>query len=258
MALNLHRFPQEQSLLADLKKAANSYILPGYVPAAPFLARNSPIISVGSCFAENIAETLQRVGAHASLLRIEEVGNTPFVLSTQISKIIARQQTHVEFLPVLESASLLIMTVGVALQRFDGNQPDLSSGISSADKWRMFSVEEVVSYISSTIRAVRQVNPKVHIVLTLSPIPLKASPNHPSVFGQDCVSKSVIRVAIENILNSGLNNISYWPAFEIIRWLGGHSGPFFGVGGAKNNRHINPQILDQIMELFVEKYFYPA
>src|SRR5262245_42992983 len=46
------------------------------------------------------------------------------------------------------------------------------------------------------VSALRELRPGPTIIVTLSPIPLKATFDAPSIFTADCVSKSVLRVAI--------------------------------------------------------------
>lgn len=257
MSSALTRFPLKFEQLGGFNQAAEKFILPGYTPAAPFLARDISVVTIGSCFAQHIGESLCRLGIAASLISINEDNTTPFVIDRYLSDMVAKAAEKPSVIAPIRAASLFILTVGVALQEFldgapafTGNNPDAKKG-----EWRMFSVDEIAQYIRHIIALVRQVNPTVHIVLTLSPIPLRASPNHPSVFGQDCLSKSLIRVAIENVLKDEVPNMYYWPSFEIVRWLGGHAGPFFGTADADDLRHVSREVLDSIMGLFIERYF---
>ncbi len=134
-------------------------------------------------------------------------------------------------------------------------QFEWSVRLSRQIEFKMLSVREAYESVQTAIKTLREINSTAHVVLTLSPIPLKISPVHSSVFGQDCLSKSILRVAIDTILADGDPNLSYWPSFELIRWLGGHVGPFFGADGAQDSRHISPAVLDAIMQIFIERYF---
>ena len=113
-----NRFPLLPDDLRDLRQSIEKYIFPDYVPAAPFLHRGSEVITVGSCFAEHIADSLARVGMPAKVLRIEEANNTPRVTNAIISKIVNASAAYAEGLPPLKAASLMVLTLGVALQRF--------------------------------------------------------------------------------------------------------------------------------------------
>ena len=76
---------------------------------------------------------------------------------------------------------------------------------------------------------VRQVNPNAPIVITLSPVPLEATFRDISCMTADSVSKSVLRVAIDQVMGEHRPNVCYWPSFEIVRWAGAHvSWPAYG------------------------------
>ncbi len=257
MPLQLNRFPLDPNELRDFREAARKYILPRYAPDAPFLTRGSGVVSIGSCFAENIAAAMVKSGMQAQLLGVGESLN--MVLGTRriLTHVLTRDDgDYPKARKRLHSASLLILTIGVALQSYLDGEPCFGWGKDLVDRivFRMMTHEEVCDAIRSVIKMVRDINPGIHVVLTVSPIPLKMSPNHPSVFGQDCLSKSILRAAVEQLLKESPDNTSYWPSFEMIRWLAGHIGPFFGVG-EEDNRHIVPDILEKIMAMFIERYF---
>ncbi len=253
------RFPLSPELLSDFKTAVATYILPGYAPPEPFLPRSAAVATMGSCFAQHIGETLTKLGIPAAWISVDENNNTPFITDWYFSQMVEKASAKPQVVAPVRAASLFILTVGVALQRFVGDEPvrESSDPDIPGAQWRMFSVDQLAGYMRSIIAKAREISPHAHITLTLSPIPLKGSPHHPSVFGQDCLSKSLMRVTIDKVMSEGIPNLSYWPSFEMIRWLGGHAGPYFGTGGAEDNRHVDPAILDAIMSLFVARYFKP-
>ena len=259
----MYRFPIAKDQISDLRAAADNYIFPGYVPATPFIDPHRTIVAVGSCFAEHIANTLAGKGARTRLIKIHEAGNTPLATERLVTGLIfndakdphiAAQVAGFNQAAVradIAAASMIILTVGVALQLFRDGLPVFA--YKRGDTLHMLSIEQICAAIRAIIDAARILNPPLHVVLTVSPVPLKTS-DHPSVIGQDCLSKSLLRVAVDHTLQSGVANVSYWPSFEIIRWLGGHVGPFFGPP-AEDNRHVHTDVLDLIMQLFIEKYF---
>lgn len=252
------RFPLKTADMEDFRAVALKFILPGYVPEAPLLDRQTPVFAMGSCFAENIMHSLKEAGFPVALVRIEEAGNSPTSTERHINDIATQQDRAAEnSRNFIRSSGLCILTVGVAVQMFLNGEMHFDWNKSAAQhaEFRMLTIEELCASIRSTISTVRNLNPGIHVVLTVSPIPLKVSPDHPSVFGQDCLSKSLLRVAVEKVLSDG-DNLSYWPSFEIVRWLGGHVGPFFGIE-AEDQRHVSEDILKMITGLFIEKYFRP-
>lgn len=247
-----HRFPLQPEHLADLEKAVRIYVLPGCCPETPIISRSAIALTAGSCFAEEIANALTQQQVQAAWLQTESDTN----MSPMATAALLKRDTNPVLKSTLAQAGLVVLTIGQAMTAFvDGVAAvEISREISDME-WRLLTPEETAGAIRSMIGTIRAHNPNCHIVLTLSPIPLKVSIGHPSPFFQDCLSKSILRVGIDLAMASSAANISYWPSFEIVRWLGGHIGPFFG---GIDNRHPTKAIVDLITRLFIEKYFLPA
>lgn len=271
-------FPETTEQLADLRTALKTYVLPGYIPEKPFLPASTGILTLGSCFANNIHAALERAGYASRNLSIAEAANTPAFANLLVNRLKA---THLGglvadvsdgLLPekamekvrgVLPGIGAFILTLGVAVQPFRDGKPafftewsPLTKTALVASEWRMLSVDEILNYIRATIMGLRSMRPGIPVFLTLSPIPLMNAIAHPSVIAQDCISKSRIRVALDDIMDEAIPDVYYWPSFEVVRWLGGHVGPFFGTGD-RDQRHVAPEILDLITGLFIESFFEP-
>ena len=78
-----------------------------------------------------------------------------------------------------------------------------------------FSVSEVVTDLKEFIRKVRLVNKDIKIILSVSPVPLIATYENHHVLVSTVYSKSVLRVACEEI-EKAFQKIYYFPSFEII------------------------------------------
>jgi hypothetical protein len=233
---------------------------------------------MGSCFAENIDAALRRAGYPSRTLAIGEMANTPAFANLLVNRL---KGSHLgslvadaddKLLPekalenvrsALPAVGAFILTLGVAIQPFRDGKPafftewsPLTKTALRASEWRMLSVDEILNYVRSTITGLRSLRPGIPVFLTLSPIPLMNAMLHPSVIAQDCISKSRIRVALDDLMDEAIPDVYYWPSFEIVRWLGGHVGPFFGTGGV-DQRHVAPEILDLITGLFIESFFEP-
>jgi hypothetical protein len=74
-----------------------------------------------------------------------------------------------------------------------------------------------------------------------------------SAMTADCVSKSVLRVAADEIMRKRLANVFYWPSFEIVRWAGGHNGPVFGTADG-SEFHVSEPLVDAIVGQFVATF----
>ena len=124
--------------------------------------------------------------------------------------------------------------------------------------FRPTTVEENERNIVRAIELIRRVNPAAPIVLTLSPVPLKATFRDISCLTADCVSKSTLRVALDAVVAHGFEQVYYWPSFEIVRWVGGHvPWPAYGFNRG-DSRHVTRFLVAQIIDAFVEAFYTPA
>lgn len=271
-----HPFPIAGAQLADLRAAIKTYVLAGYVPDKPLFPADTAILTMGSCFAENIDAALRRAGYPSRNLAIGEMANTPAFAQLLVNRLkgshlgslvadaddaLLPEKALANVRAVLPAIGAFILTLGVAIQPFRDGKPafftewsPLTKTALLASEWRMLSVDEILNYVRATITGLRSLRPGIPVFLTLSPIPLMNAILHPSVIAQDCISKSRIRVALDDLMDEAIPDVYYWPSFEIVRWLGGHVGPFFGTGGV-DQRHVAPEILDLITGLFIESFF---
>lgn len=154
-----------------------------------------------------------------------------------------------ELVPTVAGA---VLTLGVATVAY-GKAGQLFMG-DSTDRWRAMTMAEVKSNIEDMISTLQTLNPDIQIFLTLSPVPLNRTPWHASSVIADCVSKSTIRIAIEEVLQNQPHNVYYWPAFEIVRWLGAHRPGHYGADDGLL-RHVSNDIVNVITSLFIERFF---
>jgi hypothetical protein len=274
-------YPSEAREFADLRATIETHVLPGFAPPAPFLPRDSNIFTIGSCFAQTIHDALVAAGINSRHLTLAEALNTPPCALLLLERLRGKDGKMIghfvedriidplkmfELRGYLPTASAFVLTLGVALQPFheDGFPIIHLTKSTVGPKWltngnsfHMLSVDEIRSYIERSIESIRAIRPDLPVILTLSPIPMMNSVNHPSPVVQDCISKSNIRAAIAMTIEEQIPNVYYWPSFEIVRWLGGHIGPFFGIE-EQDQRHVAPSCIRLITDLFIERYFLPA
>ncbi len=111
-----------------------------------------------------------------------------------------------------------------------------------------FGVAEVEQQLDQFCRSLKQVNPKVQMVLTVSPVPLIATFEDRSVLCSTVYSKSVLRVAAETTCrNHGW--IDYFPSFEIITGSN-NGGRYYGP----DFREVNDLGVAHAMRCFVRNY----
>jgi GSCFA family len=124
--------------------------------------------------------------------------------------------------------------------------------------FRLSTVEENEANIVEIVRLIRSENPSAPILLTLSPVPLAATFRDISCITADCVSKSVLRIALDRVLERGLGGVYYWPSFEVVRWGGAHL-PWRAYGlDDRNPRHVSRYLVREIIDAFVDSFYVPA
>jgi GSCFA family len=125
---------------------------------------------------------------------------------------------------VFVESNVLVFTLGLTeafMSVLDGSvlpvAPGVSGGTFSNERYRFvnFSVAEVVEDLHELVEKVCVRNPSIRIVLTVSPVPLIATYESRHVLVSNTVSKSVLRVAADEIAKS-YDNVEYFPSYEII------------------------------------------
>lgn len=82
-------------------------------------------------------------------------------------------------------------------------------------KFKNFTVTEIVQDMSEFIELLQSRNKKIRFILSVSPVPLVATATNQHVLNATTYSKSVLRVAAEELAKK-FENVKYFPAFEIV------------------------------------------
>ena len=268
------KYPRHASDLANLEKAAEEFVLPGFLPSEPPITEGTIIRTQGSCFATHIFNALTAAGILARYINFTEAFNSPlanrylFEYVCDVGKPYAHpahesvfpQKFLTELRSEVPQEEMFIFTLGLSMCWFDKG-----SAVSSINpdprnlenqEFRIIDVAENEAALTFIVDALRQLNPDIKIVLTVSPVPLNRSAGIESTVVADCISKSILRVAVHNYLSKRPDNVFYWPSFEIVRWLGAHLPPVFGEDDGLL-RHVNPSMVDLIVKLFLKHFVAP-
>lgn len=103
---------------------------------------------------------------------------------------------------------------------------------------------EILADMQTVLDLVRQHNPKVKFLLTVSPVPLVATADSKHVLVSTTYSKSVLR-AVAGDLSTVRDDTDYFPSFEII-----NSTPFRGAFFMPNQREVSAAGVDFVMRHF--------
>lgn len=121
--------------------------------------------------------------------------------------------------------------------------PGVGAGRYDAERHAFvnFTVDEVVADLGEFVASVRAVNPRMKMILTVSPVPLAATAGPHHVLSASTYSKAVLRVAAEQL--SRLADVYYFPAYEIVAAAG---NDYF----AADRRSLLESGVAQVMALF--------
>jgi len=128
--------------------------------------------------------------------------------------------------------------------------PGCGAGKFNKEKYQYhnLSVTDVINDLNCFVEKLEQVNEKAKIILTVSPVPLVATFENNSVLSSTTYSKSVLRVAAEQV-QSNFNNVTYFPSYEII--TGPHSrGRYF----EDDLREVKEEGVNHVMSVFMNNF----
>lgn len=107
-----------------------------------------------------------------------------------------------------------------------------------------YSYPDTLNDLSSAIASLRKINPDVHILLTVSPVPLTATAEDTHVLLSTTYSKSTLRAVAGDLARSDAR-IDYFPSYEIIA-----APPTRGIFYEQNMRSVAKAGVDLVMTHF--------
>jgi hypothetical protein len=93
----------------------------------------------------------------------------------------------------------------------------------------------------------------VPIILTVSPVPLLATFRGVSAVSANSVSKAILRVAVDQIMSLNLDNVYYWPSYEVFKDIAPHIKDSSFQSDVTNHPH--NYIVKDVVNLFFDNYF---
>ena len=157
----------------------------------------------------------------------------------------------------IEELDVLVFTLGLTevwVSREDGAAYPLCPGVAGgvfAESRHIFvnlKVSDVVADLNAALAIIRSKNPQARFILTVSPVPLIATATGQNVLVSTTYSKSVLRVACEEVATD-YGNVTYFPSYEII--TGNYNrGRYF----APDLRSVTEEGVAHVMRLFMQHY----
>ena len=138
-------------------------------------------------------------------------------------------------------ATVLVFTLGLTeawASSLDGAVfpacPGVVAGAFDASRHGFvnFRVGEIVEDLRAALALLREINPQLRTLLTVSPVPLAATATGSHVYVANFYSKAALRAAAEEVAASE-PRVAYFPALEIVL------GPQVGANLAPNLRNVS-------------------
>jgi hypothetical protein len=181
----------------------------------------------------------------------------PFGLPSA-ADVIAHRKSHIgKVRALIEQASILIFTLGLTEtweHKSTGTvfptAPGVVAGVFDAAEYgfKNLSYEETKADVIAVRAMLRNLNPALRIILTVSPVPLTATASGEHVLAATVYSKSVLR-AVAGSLAAEYADIDYFPSYEII------TGPQTrGALYRGNLRDVAASGVDTVMKAFFAQH----
>ena len=111
-----------------------------------------------------------------------------------------------------------------------------------------FDIAQTVVDLSRFVDLVRDAQPNIRVMLSVSPVPLVATYSGSHVLCATTYSKSVLRVAVSEVMRTR-DWVDYFPSYEIVTGI--HSGNSFFEDDL---RSVAPTGIARVMEIFDQYY----
>ena len=210
------------------------------------------MLFVGSCFADNIGQRFREEGFPITVNPYGTMYNPASILHT-IERLVEGGPSN------MQSIKTAFLTLGTnhvyRLKETGGIVDNCEKRPASLFLEEELSVDECADYLTKAINLLRQTNPNIRIVLTVSPIRYRKYGYHESQ-----LSKATLLLAVETVIKEPgnpkqprmprISRLSYFPAYEILNdELRDYR--FY----APDMLHPSQQTVDYIWERLVETYF---
>ena len=171
-----------------------------------------------------------------------------------IEEVVKSRDEHLSSVRrVFLESDILVFTLGLTeafVSADDGAvypvAPGVSGGSYASDRYMFvnYGVDQVMRDLDELISKVREINPELRFILTVSPVPLIATFEPRHVLVSTTVSKATLRVAA-NEITKRYDFVEYFPSYEII------SGSAAGAKYFENDlREVSQVGVNHVMRIF--------
>jgi len=176
----------------------------------------------------------------------------PKGFDSEQSLINARIAASKELTDSLKNTDILIFTLGLTEAWQDKNGifypscPGVIAGEFNPDihSFHNFNYTEIKQDLETIAKQLKNINPQIKLILTVSPVPLTATATDKHILVANQYSKSVLRAVAGNLTDNN-PHFSYFPSYEIITVANGQDFRFNA-----NLRSVSTEAVDYVMQHF--------
>lgn len=175
-----------------------------------------------------------------------------------LEELRADRRVHLEAVRrVFSESTILVFTLGLTeawRSRVDGAVFPVVPGSAAGEfddkqhEFVNFRLAEITRDLSELIERTQAVNPGVRLLLTVSPVPLLATHSDQHVLSATTYSKSVLRVAADEVSRE-FDDVHYFPSYEIITGVPSGNRYF-----EDDLRSVNEAGVEHVMRVFQRHY----
>lgn len=277
---NFHPF---RSSLAE-PDAIAKYVGHGWFPQAPFITRDAPITTFGSCFAAHVTKYLAQAGYNVAdrgramssyVIKCGEgMVNTAAIAQqfqwayreiefdetlwydTKGNPVEYIENVRNETRAIFDKSDVFIITLGLSEVWYNKKTGAVFWRTIPQDKFnpeihgfKILDVAENKANLRTSYELIRRHRPDATVIFTLSPVPLAATFRPVSCITANSVSKAILRVAVDEFMREHAEDgkLFYFPSYELIT-------DFFEEPFLEDLRHVKPEVVAQVMEAFRQHY----
>jgi len=157
---------------------------------------------------------------------------------------------------VISNCDTFIFTLGLSevwVNRVDESAypscPGVIAGVFDPEKYELINldVDEIINDLNLVNDELKELNPKINFVLTVSPVPMVATANATNIVLSNQYSKSKLIVAAHGVVAKN-SNMHYFPSYEMI--IGSHAKDNF----LDDKRNVKPEVVTEVMEVFKNQF----
>ena len=279
------------------------------------VAEGQTVFGIGSCFARNIEEYVEKIGIHAPMshfsvpqaeipyhrrtngilnkftpasiaqelrwtesiyerdgcVRPDDVANLAYDVDggyidnglcgffpVSWERLLARRQEVFDTIVKVFSADCVVITLGLIEAWYDrergryieeapiGNK-NMMRQLADSVVFKRLTYEQCREAVQAAIDCIRRHNPDANIMLTTSPVPMKATFTDDDVVLANMQSKSMLRT-VAGVISEDNTNVDYFPSYEIIKEKFGHEA-YEG-----DWRHVKDQYVGYVVKAMLDHY----